>query len=56
MPSDRPLEFFFDRSLGRKSAQMLRANGWIVHLIADHYPDDGNTSPTSNGRIARKWP
>jgi hypothetical protein len=38
--SDRPLEFFFDRSLGKISAQRLRDAGHTVHLIADFYPDD----------------
>lgn len=33
-------EFFFDRSLGKVVAQELRARGWIIHLIADHYPGD----------------
>lgn len=36
-------EFFFDRSLGKVVAQELRARGWIIHLIADHYPDDAQT-------------
>lgn len=40
MSSDRPPEFFFDRSLGKRSAQSLIDAGWIIHLIADHYPDD----------------
>jgi hypothetical protein len=38
--SDRPLEFFFDRSLGKISAHRLRDAGYTVHLIADFYPDD----------------
>jgi hypothetical protein len=33
--SDRPLEFFFDRSLGKLSAHRLRDAGYTVHLIAD---------------------
>lgn len=33
-------EFFFDRSLGKGVARELRARGWIIHLIADVYPDD----------------
>ncbi|MGI9156661.1 MAG: hypothetical protein ACR2FG_08495 [Marmoricola sp.] len=40
MSSDRPPEFFFDRSLGKTSARLLREHGWTVHLIADFYPDD----------------
>lgn len=42
MSSDRPPEFFFDRSLGRRTAGLLGQAGWIVHLIADHYPDDAD--------------
>lgn len=38
--SDRPPEFFFDRSLGKISAQRLRDAGYTVHLIAEFYPDD----------------
>jgi hypothetical protein len=38
--SDRPLEFFFDRSLGKISAHRLRDAGYTVHLIADFYFDD----------------
>lgn len=33
-------EFFFDRSLGKETARLLREAGWVVHLIADHYPND----------------
>lgn len=40
MSSDRPPEFFLDRSLGRTSARRLRDAGHIVHLIADFYPRD----------------
>ncbi|WP_415853768.1 hypothetical protein [Sinomonas sp. G460-2] len=40
MSSDRPSEVFFDRSLGKRSAEILREHGWIVHTIADHYPND----------------
>lgn len=40
MSSDKPPEFFFDRSLGKISAHRLRAAGHVVHLIADFYPDD----------------
>ena len=42
MSSDTPPECFFDRSLGRRSAQILRDQGWIIHLIADFYPDDAD--------------
>lgn len=40
MSSGTRPEFFLDRSLGRTTAEHLRRNGHIVHLIADHYPDD----------------
>lgn len=35
-----PLEFFFDRSLGRETARLLRSRGWTIHLIADEFPND----------------
>lgn len=35
-----PPEYFVDRSLGRVTADRLRAEGWRLHLIADEYPDD----------------
>lgn len=40
MSSDKPPEFFLDRSLGKTSASRLRAAGHIVHLIAEHYERD----------------
>ena len=40
MSSDRQPEFFFDRSLGKISARRLREAGYVVHLIAEYYPDD----------------
>jgi hypothetical protein len=33
-------EYFFDRSLGKASAALLRERGWVIHLIADFYDDD----------------
>src|SRR6266540_7383464 len=42
--AERP-EFFLDRSLGRITASRLRAAGYVVHLIADHYPDDAGDVP-----------
>ena len=42
MSSARPPEYFFDRSLGKASANRLRDRGWIIHLIADFYPDDAS--------------
>jgi len=40
MSSVRQPEFFFDRSLGKASANRLRAHGWTVHLIAEFYAGD----------------
>ena len=40
MSSARPPEYFFDRSLGKASANRLRDRGWTIHLIADFYRDD----------------
>lgn len=34
-------EFFFDRSLGRETADGLRRLGWTIHLVGDHFPNDG---------------
>lgn len=45
MSSGKPPEFFLDRSLGKKTAEMLRAEGHVVHLIADHYPHDAQDIP-----------
>ena len=42
--AERP-ELFLDRSLGRVTASRLREAGYIVHLIADHYPDDASNVP-----------
>lgn len=42
--AERP-EFFLDRSLGRITAARLREAGYVVHLIADHYPDDAIEVP-----------
>lgn len=41
MPSavQRP-EFFLDRALGVGFAQVLRADGWLAHRIADVFPND----------------
>ena len=38
-------ELFLDRSLGRITATRLRDAGDVVHLIADHYPDDASDVP-----------
>ncbi|MGM1062310.1 hypothetical protein [Saccharothrix sp. Mg75] len=40
-----PLEYFLDRGLGRGVADGLRARGWLVHRITDHYPDDAQCVP-----------
>jgi hypothetical protein len=42
--AERP-EFFLDRSLGKTTAARLREAGYVVHLIADHYPDDASEVP-----------
>jgi PIN like domain len=42
--AERP-EFFLDRSLGKITASRLRDAGYVVRLIADHYPDDANDVP-----------
>lgn len=39
----QPLEFLFDRSLGRGVPAELRKLGWRIHLIADEFPDDAQT-------------
>jgi hypothetical protein len=38
-------EFFLDRSLGKTTASKLREAGYVVHLIADHYPNDADEVP-----------
>lgn len=45
MSSDRRLEFFLDRSLGKRSAAPLIEAGWTVHLVADFYGDDAAEVP-----------
>ena len=45
MSSAKPPEFFFDRSLGKTSARLLRDQGHVVHLVADFYPDDAQAIP-----------
>ena len=45
MSSVSPPEFFFDRSLGKITAQRLRDAGCTVHLIADFYPTDAKDIP-----------
>jgi uncharacterized protein with PIN domain len=42
--AERP-EFFLDRSLGKKTASGLREAGYVVHLVADHYPNDADEVP-----------
>jgi predicted nuclease of predicted toxin-antitoxin system len=42
--AERP-EFFLDRSLGKITASSLREAGYVIHLIADHYPDDASDVP-----------
>ncbi len=45
MSSGKPPEFFFDRSLGKITAARLRESGYVIHLIADHYPRDADNVP-----------
>lgn len=42
--AERP-EFFLDRSLGKKTASGLWEAGYVVHLVADHYPNDADEVP-----------
>ena len=44
-PAAAPPEFFLDRCLGRGVAKRLRERGWVVHLVADLFPDDGQHTP-----------
>lgn len=37
----RQPEFFFDRCLGKVVAKGLRDRGWIIYVLADIYPHDG---------------
>jgi PIN like domain len=42
MSSEPPSpEYFLERSLGKLTAEGLRAQGWIVHTIYEHFDDDG---------------
>ena len=45
MSSGKPPEFFFDRSLGKITAARLRESGYVIHIIADHYPRDADNVP-----------
>jgi hypothetical protein len=37
-PEQQPLRFFLDRSLGRNAVpEALRANGWDIVTLAEHY-------------------
>lgn len=40
MSSEKPHEFFLDRSLGKTTAARLREAGYRINLIADFYPLD----------------
>jgi hypothetical protein len=42
--AERP-EFFLDRSLWRTTAARSQEAGHVIHLIADHYPDDASDIP-----------
>lgn len=46
---EQPLRFFIDRSLGRKAVpEALRANGWQLITLAEHYgmPADERVADT----------
>jgi hypothetical protein len=45
MSFDRRPGYFFDSSLGKASATRLRDRGWVIHLIAEFYQDDGADVP-----------
>lgn len=45
MSSGSQPEFFFDRSLGKRSAELLRGAGYVVHLVTDLYPNDAQEVP-----------
>lgn len=45
MSSAKRPEFFFDRSLGKLTANRLRSEGHTVHLIAEQYADDAKHVP-----------
>ena len=51
--AERP-EFFLDRSLGKKTASGLREAGYVVHLVADHYPNDADEDWIAEG-CSRGW-
>lgn len=54
----QPPEFFLDRSLGRGVADGLRGQGWVVHCIADFYPNDAQAVPDSEWvteALTRGW-
>jgi hypothetical protein len=58
MSSVGPPEFFLDRSLGKTPAQLLREAGFVVHLIAEHYPSDATKIPDETWiaeGCARPW-
>jgi hypothetical protein len=38
--SESPPEFFADRCLGKGTPAILVGQGWIVHTVSDHFPDD----------------
>ncbi len=40
-----PPEFFLDRGLGRRVAEGLRDQGWLVHRATEHFPNDAQDVP-----------
>lgn len=56
-PSSQP-EFFLDRGLGRRVAELLTADGWTIHRAAEHFPDDAREIPDAawlDYGLARGW-
>lgn len=44
-PLNRPLEFLFDRGMGKSVPEELQRRGWLVHRITDVFPDDAQQTP-----------
>jgi hypothetical protein len=60
-PGQQPLRFFLDRSLGRKAVpQALRADGWDIVTLAEHYgvPADEQVADVDwiEEAAGRGWP
>ena len=51
-------EFFLDRCLGKGTADELRALGWVVHTVHDHFPNEGEDTSDEEWiayGVARSW-